>query len=94
MQPQLLFYKNRCVGCGRCKQVCPYSLEKCDFCGKCEKACPSGARKICGREYAVEELVETAGGIVCGRCAILAEGDAIDREDIFYLEPLPLFFAE
>ena len=43
---------------------------------------------------AVEELVETAGGIVCGRCAILAEGDAIDREDIFYLEPLPLFFAE
>ncbi|MBQ3133939.1 MAG: adenine phosphoribosyltransferase [Clostridia bacterium] len=43
---------------------------------------------------AVEELVKTAGGIVCGRGAILAEGDATEREDIFYLEPLPLFFAD
>ena len=43
---------------------------------------------------AVAELVKTAGGIVCGRGAILAEGDATEREDIFYLEPLPLFFAD
>ena len=40
---------------------------------------------------AIETLVEKAGGIICGRMAILAEGDAIDREDIVYLEPLPLF---
>ena len=40
---------------------------------------------------ALEALVEKAGGEICGRMAILAEGDAIDREDIIYLEPLPLF---
>lgn len=40
---------------------------------------------------AVETLVEKAGGIVAGRMAILAEGDAKDRKDIIYLEPLPLF---
>ena len=43
---------------------------------------------------ALETLVEKAGGIVAGRMAILAEGDAIAREDIIYLEPLPLFTAE
>ena len=40
---------------------------------------------------ALENLVEQAGGEICGRMAILAEGDAIDREDLIYLEPLPLF---
>jgi len=40
---------------------------------------------------ALEKLVEAAGGIVCGRMAILAEGDAQDREDLIYLEKLPLF---
>ena len=40
---------------------------------------------------ALEALVEKAGGEICGRMAILAEGDAIDRADLTYLEPLPLF---
>ena len=40
---------------------------------------------------ALEVLVEKAGGIICGRVAILAEGDAQDREDLVYLEKLPLF---
>ena len=40
---------------------------------------------------ALEVLVENAGGIICGRMAILAEGDAQDREDLVYLEKLPLF---
>ena len=43
---------------------------------------------------ALEQLVEEAGGIICGRMAILAEGDAQDREDLIYLEKLPLFNAE
>ena len=43
---------------------------------------------------ALEALVEKAGGEICGRMAILAEGDAIDRQDIIYLEPLPLFNAD
>lgn len=43
---------------------------------------------------AVEKLVEAAGGIVAGRMAILAEGDAQEREDIIYLEKLPLFHPD
>ncbi len=40
---------------------------------------------------ALEALVEKAGGIIAGRMAILAEGDAQNREDLVYLEKLPLF---
>ena len=40
---------------------------------------------------ALEELVRLAGGEIVGRMAVLAEGDAIDREDIITLAPLPLF---
>ncbi len=40
---------------------------------------------------ALEALAEKAGGIICGRMAILAEGDAQEREDLVYLEKLPLF---
>lgn len=40
---------------------------------------------------ALEALVEKAGGEICGRMAILAEGDAQEREDLIYLEKLPLF---
>lgn len=41
---------------------------------------------------AIEYLCKKAGAEVVGKCAILAEGDAKDRDDIIYLEPLPLFF--
>lgn len=40
---------------------------------------------------AVEKLVNDAGGIVCGRMFILAEGDAAKRDDIIFLNELPLF---
>jgi len=40
---------------------------------------------------AVEKLIKMAGGKVAGRMAILAEGDAVHRDDIIYLEELPLF---
>lgn len=40
---------------------------------------------------AMEVLVEKAGGIVAGRMAVLAEGDAAARDDIITLAPLPLF---
>ncbi len=44
--------------------------------------------------HAVEELVKQAGGNVVGRMAILAEGEATERDDIIYLEKLPLFNAD
>ncbi len=43
---------------------------------------------------AVEELVKEAGGNIVGKMAILAEGDAAGRDDILYLEKLPLFNAD
>ncbi len=43
---------------------------------------------------ALEALVEKAGGIICGRMAILAEGDAQNREDLIYLKKLPLFHPD
>ncbi len=43
--------------------------------------------------YALEELVKRTGGEICGRMCILAEGDAQTRDDIIYLEKLPLFNA-
>lgn len=43
---------------------------------------------------ALEHLITEAGGIVAGRMAVLAEGDAADRTDISYLEVLPLFKAD
>jgi adenine phosphoribosyltransferase len=39
---------------------------------------------------AVEKLVKQAGGVVAGRMSVLAEGDAKYRDDILYLEELPL----
>jgi adenine phosphoribosyltransferase len=39
---------------------------------------------------AVEKLVKEAGGILVGKMAVLAEGDAKYRDDIIYLEHLPL----
>lgn len=40
---------------------------------------------------ALETLVEDTGAQICGRLAILAEGEAQNREDLVYLEKLPLF---
>ena len=40
---------------------------------------------------AIEQLVDKAGGNIVGKMTILAEGDAQDRDDIIYLEKLPLF---
>lgn len=43
---------------------------------------------------ALEALVERAGGSVVGKMCILAEGDAITRDDLYYIEKLPLFNAD
>lgn len=80
---QMMFYASKCTGCGKCKEVCPYSLEKCDFCGRCTIFCPNDARKVCGKEYTVDEVLkevvkdktfyETSGGGVTfsgGECML------------------------
>ncbi len=41
---------------------------------------------------ALETLVEQTGAQIVGKAAVLAEGDAKDRNDIYFLDELPLFF--
>ena len=43
---------------------------------------------------AVEKLVKEAGGNIVGKMAVLAEGDAKYRDDIIYLEHLPLLNSD
>ena len=43
---------------------------------------------------AVEELLKKFDAKIVGQAAILAEGDAAKRDDIIFLEPLPLFFKD
>ncbi len=44
--------------------------------------------------HALEELVAKAGGSTVGRLCVLAEGDAAKRDDIKFLQVLPLFNAD
>ena len=54
-KPQMMFYSDKCIGCGKCKEVCP-TPENCSLCGKCELYCPMDARKICGKEYNIDKV--------------------------------------
>ena len=82
-KPQMMLYKNKCTGCGKCREKCPNALEKCELCGRCSLFCPQDARDICGKEYTVDEVLkevlkdksfyETSGGGVTfsgGECML------------------------
>ena len=43
-------------------------------------------------QLADETLVERSEGVIVGRAAVLAEGDASERGNLIYLATLPLFF--
>ncbi len=43
---------------------------------------------------ALETLIHSVGGNIVARMSVLAEGDAVKRDDIIYLAPLPLFHAD
>jgi len=44
--------------------------------------------------HALEELVKMTGGTIAGRMSVFAEGNAAKRDDIIYLEPLPIFNSD
>jgi len=54
-QKELLFYKEKCIGCGICKAC---DKETCIVCGACAKNCPTGAREVAGRECTTRELYD------------------------------------
>lgn len=55
-RPEMLLYKDKCTGCGKCRQVCP-TPDACTLCGKCTFYCPADARQVCGKEYTAEEVL-------------------------------------
>ena len=56
-QPQLMVSKAACIHCGACEKVCP-SKEHCIVCGRCVSACRGNYRKIVGRLFTVQALVD------------------------------------
>lgn len=59
-EKQLMFYENKCVGCGQCAEICNKTFTKsCIACGKCSEICTHGARKISGELISSDEVVET-----------------------------------
>ncbi|MCI6888040.1 MAG: glycyl-radical enzyme activating protein [Lachnospiraceae bacterium] len=72
--PELMSYKSKCTGCGRCLAVCPQQAicmelvdgkmvartnrDACVHCGVCVSVCPGKAREIAGEEMTVEQVLE------------------------------------
>lgn len=56
--PEMMFYKNRCINCGKCKQMCSNHDKNCIFCGECVSVCPAEAREIAGKEYTTDSVIK------------------------------------
>lgn len=70
LKPQLEFFPDRCIGCGRCFEVCPKGVhrseegrhivvhEACTGCGCCADSCYAHALVITGRQMTVDDVLE------------------------------------
>jgi len=69
-KPQIQIFQSKCIGCGRCFEVCPENLHKtisnervfirdlCRACGKCAESCYAGALVMTGKEMTINEVVD------------------------------------
>ncbi len=57
MERQLLHTPEKCIGCGKCSDVCPNGFKACSACGACADVCYAGAREISGTEMTVSEVL-------------------------------------
>lgn len=56
-EKELLFFRHKCLSCGRCETVCKNTFtENCVACGKCADVCPAKAREISGKTMTAEEV--------------------------------------
>ncbi len=67
---EMLFWGDRCIGCGACSTICPSNAirikngipvtekEKCILCGKCTEKCPALAREMIGKKLTTEEVIK------------------------------------
>ncbi|RKY67342.1 MAG: glycyl-radical enzyme activating protein [Candidatus Latescibacterota bacterium] len=69
-KPELVLFEDKCIGCGKCFEVCPqeahevlpdgtrvYHRERCVLCGRCVEVCYAEALVMEGREVTVEEVM-------------------------------------
>jgi len=68
-KPQIQYFKNKCIGCGKCERTCSsgahiitgdihlFHRELCISCGKCIEICPTGALVSCGVQMTIEEIM-------------------------------------
>ena len=71
-QPEIMTVDRKCIGCGKCVEICPQEAieldesgrkidrEKCNLCMECATACPSGAIEAVGRYMTVGDVVAEA----------------------------------
>ena len=68
---EILFLREKCIHCGRCRQACAAGLfnaergtggkipgKKCVGCGQCSAVCPAGACKKVGADATVDEVMK------------------------------------
>ena len=67
---EIMFFEERCTGCGVCVKRCPQRAismvnnapiveeGNCTFCGKCADFCPNNAREYVGKDMTVQELMK------------------------------------
>ncbi len=70
IQRQIVFYPNKCIGCGECFKRCPnhaveatpegrkYHRDKCELCGTCVEYCYAEATVMQGKKATVQEVIE------------------------------------
>jgi pyruvate formate lyase activating enzyme len=70
IEPQIVFFESKCIGCGECFKRCPngaieatpegrkYHRDKCTLCGTCVKYCYAEATVMEGKIVSVEEVIE------------------------------------
>ena len=69
-EAQLLYAKQKCIGCATCVEICPNEAlnltpdgiksrqRQCTLCGRCAEECPTKALEISGKEWDLSTLME------------------------------------